>query len=82
VSGTLRLTRKGFGIELKGEPGFRGVGVASSELQIWLPGGLGYAPNPATADVRSRRQPPEVRQSRRGDGPASPEYIRRAGIWR
>ncbi len=30
--------------QLEGEPGFRGVGVASSELQIWLPGSLGYDP--------------------------------------
>jgi hypothetical protein len=29
-------------LNLEGEPGYRGVGVASSELHIWLPGNLGY----------------------------------------
>jgi len=28
--------------ELEGELGFRGVGVGSAEITIWLPGGLGY----------------------------------------
>lgn len=30
---------------LEGEPGFRGVGVASAELGIWLPGSFGYCPS-------------------------------------
>jgi hypothetical protein len=31
--------------KLEGEPGFRGVGVASAELAIWLPGSSGYCPS-------------------------------------